>query len=147
MLINAMKNILEDFFPYKASGKPLVEEMVEKGKRIYLLKKLLPETSDSLLLGYTGKQLKGCKENEALIWQFFVKNDLLFSIDAVINQQYIKDGPKTPELGDDSPGYIGLFTGLRIVEAFMQKKGSVSIDELMRFPAEKLFRESGYRPG
>jgi hypothetical protein len=144
--INAMKAVVDDHFPYTAGGKPLIEEMVEKGKRIYLLKKLFPQMSDSLIIGYTGEQLKGCFENESLIWNFFVKNDLLYSIEPSINQQYIKDGPKTPELGEASPGYIGLFTGWRIVETYMKKNPNTTMDALMQKPAHKVFQESGYKP-
>lgn len=146
MVVNGMKNILEDLFPYQASGKPLVEEMVEKGKRLYLLQQVLPEVEDSLLIGFSGAQLQGSKENEALIWQFFVKNDLLFSIDPAFNQSYIKDGPKTPELGENAPGYIGLFVGWQIVKTFMEKNEALSMPELMAMPPSKLFQASGYKP-
>lgn len=147
MLVNALKNVIDDYYPNTAAGKPMVEEMVEKGKRIYLLKKLLPEAGDSLLLGYSGPQTKGCFENETLIWQFFVKNDLLYSIEPSVNQQYLRDGPKTPELGEASPGYIGLFTGWRIVQAYMDKFPDTSIDQLMKLPAARVYQGSNYRPG
>lgn len=147
MLVNAMKNVIEDLYPYTTAGKPMVEEMVEKGKRLYLLKRVLPETGDSLLLGYTGSQTAGCYENEETIWQFFVKNDLLYSIEPAINQQYLRDGPKTPELGDASPGYIGLFTGWRIVESYMKKFPDTSIDALMKKPAMEVYQGGNYRPG
>jgi len=147
MVVNAMKNVIDDQYPYTAAGKPMVEEMIEKGKRLYLLKRVLPETGDSLLLGYTGSQTTGCYENEETIWQFFVKNDLLYSIEPVINQQYLRDGPKTPELGDASPGYIGLFTGWRIVESYMKKFPDTSLDALMKKPAMEVYQASNYRPG
>ena len=146
MLVNALKNVIDDLYPYAAAGKPMVEEMVEKGKRLYLLRRILPETADSLLLGYTGAQTKGCYENESTIWQFFVKNDLLYSIEPSINQQYLRDGPKTPELGDASPGYIGLFTGWRIVESYMKKYPDTPVDALMKKPAMEVYQGSSYRP-
>ena len=145
--VNIMKSVVDDLYPYEAKGKQLVEEMIEKGKRIYLLRKIMPSTHDSLLLGYTGKQLEGCLENEGIIWSFFVKNDLLFSVEPGINQQYIRDGPKTPELGEASPGYIGLFSGWRMVEAYMSKNPGTTIPDLMKMPAHTVFQASGYRPG
>ncbi len=147
ILVNAMKNVVDDLFPYTSAGKNLMAEMVDKGKRIYVLKRILPQVADSLLIGYTGTQLKGCFENEGTIWQFFVKNDLLFSIEPSINQQYLRDGPKTPELGDASPGYIGLFVGWRIVEAFMEKNKGLSVERLMQTPANTIFQASRYKPG
>lgn len=146
VVVNAVKNLLDDAFPYTAAARPMLEEMVEKGKRLYLLKEILPTTPDSLLTGYTGSQLEGCYANEAVIWQFFVQNDLLYSIEPSLKQQYLADGPKTPELGDASPGYIGLFTGWQIVKAYMAKNKNLPLPQLMEVPADRLFRESGYKP-
>lgn len=146
MLVNSAKNIITDAFPYNASGNTLVEEMIEKGKRLYLLDKILPLTEDSLKLGYTGEQVRGCFANEALIWNYFVKNDLLFSKESSVNQAYIKDGPKTAELGDGAPGYIGLFTGRQIVRAFMKKYPGTAMADLMKKPAKALLDEAGYKP-
>lgn len=146
LLVNAMKAVVDDYFPYTAAGRPLIEEMVEKGKRIFLLKKMMPAVNDTLLIGYTGQQLVGCFENEGVIWKFFVQNDLLYSQEASINQLYISDGPKTVELGEGAPGYIGLFTGWRIVEAYMEKNPGITIDALMQKPANEVFLGSGYKP-
>lgn len=146
MLVNAMKNVIEDIFPYNNSSLNLVEDMVEKGKRLYLLKKALPQVPDSLQYGYTGMQVKGCERNEALIWNYFVKNDLLYSKDPMVNQAYIKDGPKTPELGDGAPGYVGLFVGRKLVESYMEKFPSTTIVQLMKMPAREVFEKAGYKP-
>lgn len=109
MLVNSMKNVIDDAYPLRQAGLNLVENMVEKGKRLYALKKILPDTPDSLQLGYTTMQLQGCIRQEALIWNFFVRNDLLYSKDEMVNKNYNQDGPHTQELGEGSPGYIGLF--------------------------------------
>ena len=34
--------IVDDLFPDQSNGKPLIEQMVEKGKQWYLLDKFLP---------------------------------------------------------------------------------------------------------
>jgi hypothetical protein len=146
MAVNCVKNIITDVFPYKEAGNTLAEEMIEKGKRMYLLDKLMPETPDSLKLGYTDEQVKGCFANEALIWNYFVKNDLLFSKETSVNQAYIKDGPKTAELGDGAPGYIGLFTGRQIVRAYLKKHPETTITDLMKLPAKTVFEGAGYKP-
>src|SRR4029079_8164994 len=45
---DAMTLIVDDLFPDKSSGLPLVEQMIEKGKQWYLLDKFLPTTPDSI---------------------------------------------------------------------------------------------------
>lgn len=144
--VNCMKNIIDDMFPDQSAGKPLVDQMVEKGKRMYLLDKFLPHTADSLKIGYTKKQLEGCYANEGNIWNFFLKNNLLFNIDPALTKNYVQDGPKTDEIGEGSPGYIGLFTGWQIVKKYMDEKSDVTLQQLMQTDPRKIFEESNYKP-
>ncbi|MES2648600.1 MAG: hypothetical protein V4717_17120 [Bacteroidota bacterium] len=146
MVVNSVKNVISDVFAYNANGNTLIDEMIEKGKRLHLLEKVLPNTPDSLQLGYTAEQLKGCYANEALIWNFFVKNDLLYSKDAIINQNYIKDGPKTQELGEGAPGYIGLFVGRQIVRTFIKNNPGVTMEALMKMDAKSILDAAKYKP-
>lgn len=143
--VNCMRNIIEDMFPSRTTG-PLVEQMVEAGKRQYLLNRFLPETADTLKTGYTAKQLAACYDNEKNIWQFFVQNNLLFSIDPNLTRDYMNDGPNTQALGPESPGNIGLFTGMRIVQKWMKQHKEVTLPVLMQTPARKIFDEAKYKP-
>ena len=61
--VNCMKNIVLDMYPEKAEDKSLVYQMVEKGKRLYMLSRLLPDADEYKLIGYTQKQLKDCYEH------------------------------------------------------------------------------------
>jgi hypothetical protein len=144
--VNCIKNIIDDMFPDKSSGKALVEQMVEKGKRLYLLDKLMPDTHDTLKTGYTSKQLEGSYENEGLIWNFFLKNGLVYNNDPSIIKGYIGDAPNTPELGEGSPGYVGLFVGWQIVKKYMDSKKEVPLTTLMNTDPRKIFEDSKYRP-
>ena len=144
--VNGIKNILDDMFPNNSIGRPLVEQMIESGKRMYVLDKLMPETPDSIKTGYTQKQLEGCYESEKNIWSFFVQNDLLFNTDPNLTRDYISDGPNTPALGEASPGNIGQFVGWQIVKKWMDKNVTISLDALMKKNAKDIFNESKYKP-
>ena len=144
--VNCMKNVIDDMFPDKSSGKSLVEQMVEKGKRIYLLDKLMPDADDTLKTGYSSRQLKGAYENEGLIWNFFLKNSLVYNTDPSIIKNYIGESPNTPELGEGSPGYIGLFVGWQIVKKYMEKQKEVNLTTLMTTDPRNIFEDSKYRP-
>jgi len=144
--VNVMKNIVDDLFPYNAGSRPLIEQMIEKGKRLFVLDQLMPETSDTLKIGYTQSQLTICNEHEADIWNFFVKNNLVFSIEPSINKEYIEDGPKTQVLGEGVPGYLGLFVGWEIVKSWMRKNDKTTLEQLMQKDAKALFNEAGYKP-
>ena len=133
-------------FPDQTKTRTLIEMMVDKGKRIYLLDKLLPDLSDTLKIGYTPQQLAGAIKNEGLIWNMFAENNLLYETDYQKIKSFVGEGPKTPELGDDSPGYISLFTGWRIVQKFMENNPATTLDQLMKMDNRKLFEMSKYKP-
>ena len=106
----------------------------------------MPETPDTLKIGYTMQQLEGCRKNEGLIWNYFVKNGLIFNNDPSLIKNYIGDSPNTPEFGEGAPGNIGLFTGWEIVKKYMEKNNNLPPDQLMITDAKKIFEESKYRP-
>lgn len=144
--VNCMKTIIDDMYPNNSIGKPLVEQMVESGKRLYLLDHLLPEAPDSIKTGYTQQQLDGCYASEKNIWIFFVQNDLLYSTDPNMTRDYMNDGPNTQALGKESPGNIGQFIGRQIVTRWMEKNRDVSPKALMDIPTKKIFDEAKYKP-
>lgn len=144
--VNCIKNIVDDMFPDGAGGKHLVIQMVEKGKRMYLVDQLMPTTHDTLKIGYTNSQLQGCYKNEGLIWNYFLTNGLLYNNDPGMIKNYIGESPNTPEFGEGAPGNIGLFVGWQIVKKYMAENKSLTLDQLMATDPKKLFEESKYRP-
>jgi hypothetical protein len=144
--VNCMKNIVDDMYPDNSAGRPLIEQMVEAGKRLYLLDRLLPDTPDTLKTGYTEKQLQGAQKNEELIWSFFVQNDLLYAADPSITKDYMNDAPNTAALGQASPGFIGQFVGWRIVSKWMDKNEKVSLPQLMETSPKTIFSQAKYKP-
>ena len=144
--VNSMRNIVDDLFPDRSTGKPLIEQMVEKGKRLYLLTKFLPYTPEYLGIGYTEKQLKDCYTNEAVIWDFFLNNDLLNNAEQNIVKNYIGESPKTQEFGNDSPGNLGSFSGLQIVKKYMEKFPETKLIDLMNTAPREILSKSKYKP-
>lgn len=144
--INCMKNIVLDMYPEKIEDKTLVIQMVEKGKRLYLLQKLVPFAKDHQLIGYTEKQLKESLEREAVIWNLFVQNNFLQSIDNNVIKNYIGESPKTTELGEASPGNIGSLSGWMIVKKYMNSFPKTTLNELMTTDPEIIFQQAKYKP-
>lgn len=144
--VNCMKNIIDDMYPGQDAGKSLIEQIVDRGRRMYLLTKFLPFTPEYICIGYTDEQLKGCYKNEALIWNFFLNNEMLHTIDADIIKNYIGESPKTPELGDNAPGNIGTFAGLQIVKKFVEKYPGTTLAQLMKMEPSDIYAQSKYKP-
>lgn len=146
IVVNCARNIVDDMYPPLPGNRPLIEQMVDKGRRLYVLDRLLPDVADTLKIGYTKAQLAGSYKNEALIWNLFTQNDLVYETDYQKVKSFLGEGPRTPELGDDSPGYISLFTGWQIVKKYMGDNPSVTPDQLMSADARKIFEASKYKP-
>lgn len=144
--VNTMKNIVLDIFPEKLEDKTLVQQMVEKGKRLYILQKILPKANPAYLIGYTTQQLKDCNVHEKAIWDLFVQNSFLQTIDNNIIKNYIGESPKTQELGDASPGNIGSYVGWQIVKKYMSKNTAITLQQLIQVDNETLFTETKYKP-
>lgn len=144
--VNCARNIVDDIFPQPPAVGTFIEQMVDKGKRMYIIDQLLPNIFDSLKTGYTASQLKACYNNEGLIWNMFLQNNLIYETDFQKIKTFLSEGPKTAELGDDSPGYIALFTGWQIVKSYMQKYPETTLKELMRLDNRKIFELSKYKP-
>jgi hypothetical protein len=143
---NAMRTIINTMFPEKSSLS-LVNQMVEAGRRLYVLDKLLPDVAPEIKLGYTKTQYKDCIANEKLIWSHFINNHLLYSEEPSMNREYVGEAPFTKELGTDSPGNIGAFTGWQIVKKYMKKHGDLPLDELLKADLAEIFSEAVYKPG
>lgn len=144
--VNSIKTIVNDIFPDNYAGLPLIDQMIQAGKRLYILDRLLPETADTLKTGYTKNQLDGCYKNEQTIWSFFVQNDLLFTTDPSLVKDYMNDAPQTQAFGQDSPGFIGQFVGWQIVKKWMNKNENVSLPQLINKDPRTIFNEAKYKP-
>jgi len=142
---NCMKAIVDDIYPDKSAARPLIEQIIEKGKQWFLLDHFAPDAADSVKTGFTQKQLDWVQENEGNIWPVIVKENL-YSIDPTTIQNYIGEAPYTQGMPQESPGNIGQWIGWRIVQKFADKNKKLSVQQVLQTPAKTIFEEAAYRP-
>jgi len=142
----ACRTIYENRFPFEPDNKNLLEMMLERGKEIYYLKKILPDIPENLLLGYTPEQMKWCNDNEAAIYNFFIQNNLLYEHNLQQIVRYVMDGPSTAGFSGDSPGNLGSFTGWKIIEQFAAHKHLDMETVLTTRNAQQILQEARYKP-
>ncbi|HLZ87293.1 MAG TPA: hypothetical protein VKQ52_08635 [Puia sp.] len=143
---NCMNAIAQDIFPDSSDNRPLIEEMIMKGRYFWLAGKLLPDVPDSIRTGYSKAQLDWCAGNEAAIWNFFLQGTDLYTIDPDILKNYIGEGPKTLGMPDAAPGNIGAWVGWQIVKKYAAAHTDLKPARLMTMPVRTIFEEARYKP-
>ncbi|HEU4472767.1 MAG TPA: hypothetical protein VFR58_16850 [Flavisolibacter sp.] len=148
IVANSMRAVSTGIYPDSSSEATLIEQMIEKGKQWYLLDHFLPDTPDSIKTFFTQRQLDWCRANEGNIWAEVLKNTPdLYVMDKERIQNYLGESPFTPDLPHEaSPGNIGQWIGWQIVKEFAEKNGSLSLEQVVKTPAKKIFQEAKYRP-
>lgn len=141
--INEEEEIVAD--DGRKSSPNLLSRMIHEGKQLYILSVLLPDYTDSDLIGYTSQQIDWCKENENAMWQLFTKQNRLFSSDYQPIVNYIEDAPYTAGFSTDSPGRVGQWMGWQIVKAYM-KKTDASVEQLLASSSQDILKGSRYNP-
>lgn len=139
----------ENLFPEQENDKSLLSKMVYNGKIMYLMDQVLPDTPDSLKIGYTPQQLEWCKQFEGQIWGYFLEQNLLYETDYNKIQKYLNEAPFTPGLGEhnESAPKLGIYTGWQIVKEYMDKHPDVTLQQLMsNEDAQGILNQSKYRP-
>lgn len=129
-------------------GTPLLDAMINKGKKLYFMEMMLPQLPDSMLMGYTKEQDAWCRSSEYAIWQYMNQRDLLYTQNFMEHKRYLSDGPTTSGMPPESPGNIGSWVGWQIVRKFMKESnGKISLNDLLtKYDAKAIIAKARYKP-
>ncbi len=144
--INSVQNIINDIVPLQLIGKNVLDQMIEEGKRQYIINKCFPATPDSIRMGYTQNQLKNLAQEESNIWTYLLKQNTLFSKDPSVVRSVMQEGAYSDMFGEDVPGNVGKYIGYKIVSAWMNQQEKMSFDSLLLAPPDKIFEAAKYAP-
>ena len=132
---------------YNSKYNRLLEQMIFRGKQLFLLSQLLPDAPAWQVIGYTPEQWAWCEHYERAIWNRIMEKRDLFKTESSVLSSYMNEGPFTAEVTQDSPGRLGLWVGWRIVDSYMRHNEEVSIHDLINEgDAQKILEQSFYKP-
>lgn len=147
---NAVKSLaIQQYENQSATDKRFLATMIVEGKTRYFMKALLPELHDSVLMGYTVKQLEWAQQNNSEMWTHIIEKKLLYQNEQSLFMRYFNDGPFTSADGvpPESSPMIGTWTGLQIVRKYMDENPTVTLKQLMEEDDfDKILKLSKYRP-
>ncbi len=124
----------------------LLADMIFYGKSYEFVHQMLPNTPDSLIIGYSGVELNETETAQDLIWGHFIDEQLLYKTDEFSKKKYIGDAPKTPAIGPRCPGSIGRWLGWKIVRKYLENQPNMALNTLMNnAKAQQILEGSKYR--
>lgn len=132
---------------YNSKYNRLLEQMIFRGKQLFLLSQLLPDAPAWQVIGYTPEQWAWCEHYEQAIWNRIMEKRDLFKTESRILNSYMNEGPFTAEVTQDSPGRLGLWVGWQIVKSYMHHNQDITIHDLINEgDAQKILEQSFYKP-
>ncbi len=146
LITSCIKALVQKKYPPLDKGT-LLDHMIAQGQVLYFLDKVLPDTPDSIKIHYTKAQLDWCNKNEQFIWQYFIRNDLLYKNESLTIRYYVGPGPTSRGMPDNAPGNIGSWIGWQIVRKYMEENPTTALAGLMKMTdGQKILTASGYHP-
>lgn len=134
-------------FVMNSSEDRLLDNMIFRGKVMYLLSVFMPDETPEKLMGYTPEQWKWSEKYEKQIWTAIIDNKDLFSTDKLLIRKYMNDAPFTAPISQESPGRLGTWIGLRIIISYMNKNTDIDLKGLMNENnSQKILENSSYKP-
>lgn len=144
--IDAMYGWASGEFPIRSEGEPLLSHMVYQGKLLYLVSQMIPNVSDTLLFGFTDKQMKWVKKNEKMMWEVLIGQKLLFNSAQMVITKMVGEAPFTTIYSTDSPGKSAVWQGFRIVSSYMKNTKSTLSDLMKEDDYQKILDLAKYKP-
>jgi hypothetical protein len=147
ILPDCIRVLMKVTYPAQLSGNTLLENMIEAGKRLYLVDAIIPDEPDMLKIGYPEIQYNWIVKNEKQVWSAIISNGLLYTTDGKLIRSFMADGPFTAEFSKDAPARLGEWLGWQIVSAYMERHPEITLDAMMEEKdAQKILSMSGYKP-
>lgn len=137
---------LTEFLNEETSGN-LLSNMIYEGKLMYFIEAMCPDLPDSVIIGYSAKELKWCKAHEGSMWEYLAEHKLLYTIERLDLQKFIGDSPFTSDFSNESPGRTGVWLGWQIVRSYMNENPDVTLADLMKLQdSQGILGQSRYFP-
>jgi len=125
----------------------LIHHTIFYGKLFYAVNALLPQETDSVIIGYTSKQITYCKTYEKNVWGYFAEKNRLYENSLQNVRELTSDGPFTGAISKECPPRIAMWVGWQIVKSYMKNNKEVTLEQLMdEKDAAKILNKSKYRP-
>ena len=146
MVADIVSAYLFHHIDYTANEARLIDQMIYRGKVMYLLKQINPQPEYEVI-GWDKKSWDWCCDNEEGIWMHMMDTRDIYATDALTISNYLNDGPFCSEISQDCPARVGTWIGMRIVRSYMENNRNVTLQQLMEEgDTQAILTKSKYKP-
>lgn len=147
MAVDIVSTTLFRMFVNNSDKDRLLDDMIFRGKVMYLLASFMPDENPENLMGYTADEWKWCENFKKEIWTSIIDHKDLFSSDQQLIRKYMNEAPFTAPISQESPGRVGTWLGWQIIVSYMKNNNKCTLTELMdENNAQTILENSGFKP-
>lgn len=140
------QSIYTSYMKNNYNQRDVLTEMINAGKQLYFIEAMNPSLPDSVLMGYTTKQIKWAEQFEGDVWATIVGGDMLYSNGLELFRTLFGDAPFTQAFSKEAPARLGEYIGLQIIRSYMNNN-DVSLQDMIRnSDYHQIFQSSQYKP-
>ncbi len=145
--VDLVSTTLFRMFVMNSTEDRLLDNMLFRGKVMYLMSVFMPDEKPNDIMGYMPEQLDWSKKYEKQIWSTIIDKKYLFSTDVQLIRKFMNDAPFTSPISQESPGRLGTWMGWQIIKSYMNNNPKITLTDLMNeADSQKILEKSGYRP-
>lgn len=112
--------------------RTLLDQILHRGKIHWVVSQVLDSETLEEEMGYTEAEGEWCRRHRESIWDYLIQSGHLHATDPMLVRAYLQPAEYTYPLGEDSPGEVGVWLGLQIIDEYMAKNKNLSIADLLR---------------
>ena len=126
-----------------------LETILHYSKAYFFTQKMLIDIPEHHLFKCAEEKMKWCRNNEKIIWKYMIEKDYLFSNSSDLIDRFVSLAPFSKfglDIDANSPGSVGIWLGLQILNSYADKNNVSLIDILNETDYMKILNKSGYKP-
>ncbi|MBK6545182.1 MAG: hypothetical protein IPG12_07915 [Saprospiraceae bacterium] len=130
-----------------SKASQFLDFIIQNGKKLYILSKIIPGIQDTVLFEFTPAQLNWCNQNKVEIWSYFLDQNLLYSTELLKFKKYVSPSPTSPGMPDSAPGQTGNYIGYHIVLNYVKNHPGLKPGDLLKLQdSQQFLKDSKFKP-
>lgn len=138
--------IITSFMEPVSNSATVLDMILYHGKILYITHLVIPNATEACIMDYTDSQNKWCEINEGQIWSGMVQGNILFDKNYKVIRDYVLEAPFTKGFTQESPGRVGQWVGLQIIDKYMKNSGCTVEELIKEQDASRILSISKYKP-